>query len=151
MVRKKVIPNIVSTPADWASTSSVLHKCQSQTGSWGTWMLRKGFQPNIKARSIQQKARLPNDWTQGKEMTPDGCRGSFHVLGSAAAWDTGSGSGNKKEAGKIRPNTVIIPHSFFQVNGEMASRRQNLCPAQKQTSSFGEHSVLKSSKIHDIL
>ena len=33
-------------------------------------------------------------------MTPDGCRGSFHVLGSAAAWDTGSGSGNKKEAGK---------------------------------------------------
>ena len=82
---------------------------------------------------------------------PDGCRGSFHVLGSAAAWDTGSGSGNKKGAGKIRPNTVIIPHSFFQVNGEMASRRQNLCPAQKQTSSFGEHSVLKSSKIHDIL
>ena len=77
-------------------------------------------------------------------MTPDGCRGSFHVLGSAAAWDTGSGSGNKKEAGKIRPNTVIISHFADQVNGKSGPELQNLCSAQKQMCAFRKHSVLKS-------
>ena len=61
--------------------------------------LRKGFQPNKKARSIQQKARLPNDRTQGKEMTPDRCvldQGSFlfrlgfdHWVTSLSAGSTG--------------------------------------------------------------
>ena len=163
--------------------------------SWRTWMLRKGFQPNKKARSIQQKARLPNDWTQGTEMTPDSRRGSFHVPGrdpgslltpskrglgslltggvsyhrrhtpsTATRFPSPYGGGkwplasqwqgyhrNKKEAGKIRPNTNIISYSRAQVNGKTASDVQNLCPAQKQMCAFGKHSVLKSSEIRVIL
>ena len=81
-------------------------------------------------------------------MTPDGCRGSFHVPGSPTgdlAW------GHKKEAGKIRPNTVIISQTPFQVNAQMVLRGQNLCSPQKRMSAFRKHSVLKSWKFRVIL
>ena len=58
---------------------------------------------------------------------------------------------NKKEAGKIRPNTVIISQAAFQVNGKMSPSGENLCPAQKQKLAFGKHSVLKSWKFRVIL
>ena len=58
---------------------------------------------------------------------------------------------NKKGAGKIRPNTIIISQRRFQVNGKMPPPGQNLWPAQKQLAAFGKHSVLKSWKFHDIL
>ena len=87
-------------------------------------------------------------------MTPDGCRGSFLWLRQRP----GPGSrfrlrntGMKKGPEKIRPNTVIISHSPFQVNGFLSSRGENLCPAQKQPTAFGEHSILKSWNFHVIL
>lgn len=51
-------------------------------------------------------------------MTPDGCRGSFHVLGSAAAWDTGSGSGNKKEPEKSDPTPLSYHTLSFKSTGK---------------------------------
>ena len=64
---------------------------------------------------------------------------------------SGPGSVEKKKDRKIRPNTAIISYSKPQVNGELSSRRENLCPAQKHLISFMEHSVLKSGKFHAIL
>ena len=77
-------------------------------------------------------------------MTPDRCRGSFHVC---PALD----QRNKKQVGKIRPNTVIIPHHKPQVNANMSLSGENLCPAQKHSSAFGKHSILKSWIFHVIL
>ena len=44
-------------------------------------------------------------------MTPDGCRGSFHVPGSSAAWVAGSGSGERKR-GRKNPTQ----HSYHITN-----------------------------------
>ena len=78
-----------------------------------------------KPRSILQKARLPNDWTQGTEMTPDGCRGSFHVPGSSAARAAGSGSG-KQKTGRKNPTQ----HSYH-ITISFASQRENGRPWAK--------------------
>ena len=81
-------------------------------------MLRKRFKPNKKARSIQQKARLPNDWTQGKEMTPDGCRGSFHVPGCIACcygrWPIQRGECNHSRVGATFTVVPCCNHEWLR-------------------------------------
>ena len=77
-------------------------------------------------------------------MTPDRCRGSFHLQSGRRLAAPRPGSGKEKGAGKIRPNTAIISHSPFQVNGKTRGKMENLCSAQKQMYAFGKHSILKS-------
>ena len=52
-------------------------------------------------------------------MTPDGCRGSFHVPGSSAAWIAGSGSGEQKR-GRKNPTQ----HSYH-ITVSFSSQREN--------------------------
>ena len=90
----------------------------------------EGIPTKLKVRSILQKARLPNDWTQGKEMTPDGCRGSFlcglHPSGSLSA-------GTAKRPEKSDP-TQLSYHSHpckstarWPVSGKICALHKNGC------------------------
>ena len=90
----------------------------------------EGIPTKLKVRSILQKARLPNDWTQGKEMTPDGCRGSFlcglHPSGSLSA-------GTAKRPEKSDP-TQLSYHSHpckstarWTVSGKICALHKNGC------------------------
>ena len=87
-----------------------------------------------KVRSIQQKARLPNDWTQGTEMTPDGCRGSFHVSGRILGRPRAvpSGAAGQIKTGRKNPTQhsyhIIIP---FSSQWENASRSAKSVPCTK--------------------
>ncbi len=58
-------------------------------------------------------------------MTPDGCRGSFHVPGSSAAWIAGSGSGEQKR-GRKNPTQ----HSYH-ITIPLSSQRENDRPGAK--------------------
>ena len=75
-----------------------------------------------KARSIQQKARLPNDRTQGTEMTPDLKSGVISLL--PTPW-----AGDEKEGRKNPPQHIyhITPPSASQRRIGPGSAKSVLC------------------------
>ena len=92
----------------------------------------EGIPTKLKVRPIQQKARLPKNWTQGKEMTPDGCRGSFLWW----AWSSGHPSpgspglwawlrGSKKRGRKNPPQ-----HSYHIIAAFISQRQDGRSAAK---------------------
>ena len=146
---------MVRTLAGWASISSVLHKCQSQRVSWGTWMLRKRFQPNRKLGRSSRKRGYPMIEPKEKKWPPTEVGGHFFpgtarsqtvrpasavvplCVGSFCCtaardpgwrpWNSCVGDGREKEkTGRKNP-----PQHVYHIIPVLSSQRQNDPAASK--------------------